>query len=128
MVYVKDYLNYMRRLDIELPGIECLKIEIILKHKRIPFGVFYRPRNSDSICHSLIEDSIHRAIDTGIRDIVVTDDFNYNMFNDIAKLKILNLCQEFSMYQCITEPTHYTENFVSLLDIVLVTNIYSVIF
>ena len=128
MVYVKDNLNYMRRLDIELPGIECLWIEIILKHKRILFGVFYRPPNSDSIYHSLIEDSIHLAIDTGIRDIVVTGDFNYNMFNDTAKLKILNLCQEFSMYQCITEPTHYTENSVSLLDIVLVTNSDSVIF
>ena len=128
MVYVKDNLNYMRRLDIELPGIECLWIEIILKHKRILFGVSYRPPNSDSIYLSLIEDSIHLAIDTGIRDTVVTGDFNYNMFNDIAKLKILNLCQEFSMYQCITEPTHYTENSVSLLDIVLVTNSDSVIF
>ena len=49
------------------------------------------------------------------------------MFNDTAKLKIFNLCQEFSMYQCITESTHYTENSVSLLDIVLVNNSDSVI-
>ena len=42
---------------------------------------------SIQIYHSAVEDSIHLAVDTGIKDIVVTGDFNYNMLNDITKRK-----------------------------------------
>ena len=103
VIYVKESLNYKRRQDLELPGIECIWLEIILQHKRLLFGLFYRPPNSDQIYHSLIEDSIHLAIDSGITDVIVTGDFNYNLMNDVTNRKILSICQQFSMHQYITE-------------------------
>ena len=127
VIYVKESLNYKRRQDLELPGIECIWLEIILQHKRLLFGLFYRPPNSDQIYHSLIEDSIHLAIDSGITDVIVTGDFNYNLMNDVTNRKILSICQQFSMHQYITEPTHFTENSYSLLDIILVSNTNNVI-
>ena len=69
-IYVKDNIIYTRRHDLELPGIECIWNEIILKQKRLLFGLFYRP-NSDQIYHSAVEDSIHLAVHTGIKAIVV---------------------------------------------------------
>ena len=75
----------------------------------------------------MIEDSIHLAIDSGITDVIVTGDFNYNLMNDVTNRKILSICQQFSMHQYITEPTHFTENSYSLLDIILVSNTNSVI-
>ena len=114
------------RHDLELPGIECIWIEVILKQKRLLFGLFFRP-NSDQIYHSAVEDSIHLAVDTGIKDIVVTGDFNYNMLNDITKRKISGICQQFSLVHCINEPTHFTETSSSLIDLVLVSNRNSII-
>ena len=102
LIYVKDNLAFQRRNDLELPGIESIWIEIILKHKHVLFGVFYRPPDSDHIYHSVIEDSINLAIDTGILDVVITGDFNYNMLNDNSKRKISSMCQQFSLQQCIT--------------------------
>ena len=79
MIYIKDSIYYKRRLDLEPNGIECIWIEMALKQKHVLFGLFYRPPVSDSCYLSTIEDSIHLAVDTGISDIIITGDFNYNM-------------------------------------------------
>ena len=92
------------------------------------FGIFYRPPNSSAMHHSSIEYSIHLAVDTRISDIIVTGDLNYNMLSDQTNRKILSLCQQFSLYQCITEPTHFSENSSSLIDIVLTSNKNNVIY
>ena len=67
------------------------------------------------------------AIDTGILDVVITGDFNYNMLNDNSKRKISSMCQQFSLQQCINQPTHFTENSCSLIDLILTSNVDSVI-
>ena len=54
-----------------------------LKHKHVLFGVFYRLPSSDAAYFSAMEDSISLAIDSGISDIIVTGDFNYNMLNPL---------------------------------------------
>ena len=115
------------RKDLEPAGIECIWTEIILRNKHILFGAFYRPPNSSVMYHSTIEDSIHLALDTGIPDVVITGDFNYNLLSDQTNRKISSICQQFSLHQCISEPTHYSENALSLIDIILVSNRNSVI-
>ena len=50
------------------------------------------------------------------------------MLSDQTNRKILSLCQQFSLYQCITEPTHFSETSSSLIDNVLTSNQNSVIF
>ena len=86
------------------------------------FGVFYRPPNSDSTYFSSFEDSFHLATYTFINDIIITGDFNFNSLNAQHSRKIEALCRQISIYQIITEPTHFTENSSSLLDIILVNN------
>ena len=66
MIYVRDSIFYERRKDLEPQGIECIWIECTLKHKRILFGLFYRPPNSHAAYFSLIEDFIYLAVDTGL--------------------------------------------------------------
>ena len=62
------------------------------------------------------------ALDTGIADIIVTGDFNLNILNSPSARKIISLFQQFSLYQSIDQPTHFTENSTSLIDIILVSN------
>ena len=122
ILYVKDNLYYKRRVDLEIAGVENIWIELAENHTRILFGVFYRPPSSDATYFLNIEDSIALAVDTGISDIIVTGDFNLNMLNIRTSRKIESLCIQFSLYQSIDQPTHFTENSSSLIDIVLVSN------
>ena len=123
MIYVKDCLHYKRRADLESRNIESIWIELTNNHKRILFGLFYRPPNSDSNYLSDIEDSKALAVDSpGISDIIITGDFNLNVLNPQTARKIDSVCTQFSLYQSICEPTHFTENSSSLIDILLVNN------
>ena len=85
-------------------------------------GLFYRPPNSDANYYSNIEDSLALAFDTGIADIIVTGDFNFNLLNPQTARKIDSFCTQFSLYQSVEQPTHFTEISHSLIDIILVSN------
>ena len=79
ILYVKDTIVYNRRLDLEPNRLECLWKEIKLSNSRkVLYGVFYRPPNSNAMYTSLIEDSIALAVDTNITDIIIMGDFNLN--------------------------------------------------
>ena len=109
MIYVKDSVFYKRRHDLEPQNLECIWIKIQLKHTLILFGLFYRPPNSDMAYYSSIEDSISLALDTQINNIIVKGDFNLDKLSHHIARKVFELCEQFSLYQTITEPTHYTE-------------------
>ena len=122
MLYVKETIFYKRREDLEIRGLENIWIELANNHKRILFGIFYRPPNSDANYFSNIEDSLALAVDTAISDIIVTGDFNLNILSARASRKIESLCLQFSFFQSIDQPTHFTENSSSLIDLLLVSN------
>ena len=122
MIYVKDTLFYKRRHDLEPINVECIWIEIHLNHTRVLFGLFYRPPEANAAYFSSIEDSISLAMDTQIDNIIVTGDFNLDTLSYNTCRKVSGLCDLFSLYQTITEPTHYTENSSSLIDIILTSD------
>ena len=82
---------------------------------------FYRPPNSDQLYYNSLEDSIHLTIDTGIDDVIITGDLNLNMSNPQSARKVQSLSEQFSLRQCISEPTHFTEHSSLLIDILLLT-------
>ena len=122
LLYVKSGIFYKRRSDLEINGIECIWIEVVLNKKSLLFGPFYRPPNSSADVYSNIEESISLAVDTGTSDIIITGDFNFNVLNSQAKKKIDSLCSQFSLHQLLTDPSHFTEHSSSLLDLILVSN------
>ena len=121
LVYVKNNIHYRRRHDLEILGLENIWIELSFKHKRVLFGLFYRPPNSDQLYYNSLEDSIHLAIDTGIDAVITTGDLYFNMSNPQSARKIQSLSEQFSLHQCISESTHFTEHSSSLIDILLLT-------
>ena len=121
---------FKRRMDLEIRGVESIWIEVIHNHnhKSILYGLFYRPPNSNGQYFTNIEDSISLAIDTGKSNIIVTGNFNFNILNAQARRKIDMLCTQFSLHQPIDQPTHCTEHYSSLIDIILVSNKENLIF
>ena len=101
---------------------ECLWIEVINSRRRILFGLFYRAPNSDANYYNKIEDSVSLAVDTGIKDIVVTGDVNLYYLNNASRRKIDSLCIKFSHNRSISHPTYFTEHSSCLIDIILVNN------
>ena len=63
--------------------------------------------------------SISLALGTQISNIIVTGDFSLNVLNPHTSNKISDICIQFSLYQTITEPTHFTEHSSSLIEIVI---------
>ena len=113
---------------MELNDLECLWLEIKIRtSKRVLIGVFYRPPNSGNNYYSLIEDSIGLARESGIDDIIITGDFNLNTLVDNSGRKINSLSQQFAFEQCISDPTHYTENSSSVIDLLFVSNSNSLV-
>ena len=122
LVYVKDTITARRKQDLEVNDIECVWIELKVKHKPILFGVFYRPPNSNASVLSCIQDSIALAVDTQIKDIVITGDFNLDWFKPAARSKIDNICMQFGLSQLISDPTHITESSQSTIDLFFVSS------
>ena len=128
MIYVKDTIGYFRRHDLEPNGIECIWVELRLqRNKPVLFGVFYRPPSSDAKYFSQIEDSISLAYDTGIKDIIITGDFNLNTCVPNNSKKILDLCQQYSLTQLIKDPTHFTGHSSSIIDLIFTSTPDSVV-
>ena len=87
MLYVKENIYYKRREDLEIRGVENIWIEIANNHRRILFGLFYRPPNSGANYFNDIEDSIALAVDTGIPDIIITGDFSFKLSSSTIQKK-----------------------------------------
>ena len=94
IIYIKEGIRYKRRADLEVRDLENIWIEVANNHKRILFGLFYRPPNANADYFSKIEDSIALAVDTNIKDIIITGDFNFNIINQLSSRKIHSLCTQ----------------------------------
>ena len=68
-----------------------------------------------------MKESIDRACNTSISDIIITGDFNFNMAQNVSN-KMSDLILEYSLTQLISEPTHVTKHSSSILDLILVRN------
>ncbi|MEW8545280.1 MAG: reverse transcriptase family protein, partial [Candidatus Thiodiazotropha sp.] len=121
IIYVRDSLKYKRRSDLEVRGLEVVWVEIQVKCKKVLIGGFYRPPNSNTDYFNLLSESIDRAINTNIVDIIITGDFNYNMLSN-ENNKMIDLMNQYSLKLIIKEATHFTENSSSLIDLILVRN------
>ena len=121
VVYVRDTLTCRRRPDLEIRGLEAVWVEIKSKSKKVLIGGFYRPPNSNAQYFNHINESIDRAYNTNIPDVIILGDFNFNMFHGNNN-KMKELIQVYNMKQLISDPTHFTENSSSLIDLILFRN------
>ena len=90
-------------------------------------GLFYRPPNSISELTDRIESSIDLAVNTGIKDIIITGDFNLNPSVPQALRTLNGIICKYGLTQCIENPTHDTERSSSIIDLILIRNNNSLI-
>ena len=121
VIYVRDTYLYRRRADLEIRDLEAVWMEVTARAKRELIGGFYRPPNSSADYFHLISESIDRALNTNINDIISVGDFNYNRLSN-ENNRIKDLMQLYGLKQLKKEATHYTEHSASLIDLIMVRN------
>ena len=120
----KNNISYKRRHSIEHLGTENIWIELTLTcNQKMLVGLFYRPPNTHAVIDQSIMNYIDIACNTANGTIVILGDSNFNSSIVNSRRKLESLCSQFSLTQYIQEPTHYTENSQSILDLILVINV-----
>ena len=128
VIYVRDTFLCKRRNDLEIRGLEeAVWVEIKIKNKPILVGGFYRPPNSNNAYFNLVSESFDRACNTGINDVIITGDFNFDMHSDAGK-KIKELNNQYNLTQIIREPTNFTERSSSVIDLFILRNPANVLY
>ena len=87
----------------------------------------YRPPNSGSDYWDLIEQTFDNLCDSHT-DLVILGDFNSDLLKPMHANRIQNLTNSYNLHQLIDEPTHYTENSSSLLDLAIVSKPENVVY
>ena len=121
IIYLRDSYYCKRRNDLEIINFEAVWVEVHIKNKTILVGGFYRPINAKVEYYDLVSENVDRACNTQIKDIVLLGDFKCDASKP-QNNRILNLMQQYNFDQLVTEPTHFTENSSSLLDLIFVRN------
>ena len=70
---------------------------------------------------------MEKSKDTKLENILITGDFNENL-NCTQNPKIIDIISDLGMTQIIRDPTHFTENSQTLLDLITVNNVESIDF
>ena len=97
-------------------------MEIIVDHKKLLIGTFFRSPSPYNDVLIAIKNSIGLANDTNIHDILMTGDFNLGILKPSTWSKINHLCQYFGLEQLIKEPTHYTKSSSSAIYLFLTSD------
>jgi hypothetical protein len=116
VVFVRDEINCVTRLDLQVGSVECTWLEIKINNKKYLYGTFNMSPNSGQQIWEELEQSIYLALNSN-HDIIITGDFNINQFGKNTT-KTDNLLAQFSFHQLITEPTYVIECSSSLLYLV----------
>ena len=107
IIYVRQSLVCkLRRTDLEINNLEAVWLKICVRSKEIWIGGFYRPPNSTADYFTILSESIDRAYNTNIPDIVIAGNFNFNMRTN-GNNKIKDLIQNYNLEQLINEDTHF---------------------
>jgi len=127
IVYIRNNVNCVRRLDLEVNDIECVWLELRFKNYKVLDGTFYIPPSSSDAVWNNFSHSIELAINCNFNQLIMVGDFNDNQLNQ-SNLRMSNVLTQFSLHQLITTPTYFTEHSSTLLDLIITDNANGVVY
>ena len=124
-IYLATYLSY-RHVSYH-PDIEMIKAEISVRSDTVTLLGIYRPPSADA---SVI-DSLHLFISNlkpkNLANLIICGDFNIdpNIPSGSLQSTLSQLMLDFNLTQTVSEPTRIGPNSSSTIDLVLLSNHYS---
>ena len=126
VLYIRDDLTYQRRTELEVAGLECIWIEILIPNtKSVLLAAMYKPPdNSKYLDENFLEklDNMLSTITIENKESIITGDLNcdYLLPRDHADIKFSFSSNGFK--QVINEPKRTTQNSKTLIDVIMTTN------
>lgn len=102
------------------PNLEYLALRVKIKKRSFCFGVFYRPPHTNVGDFMSDVDDIVSSLSTTTDEILITGDFNINLFN--LNNPLTTSFESYNLFQVINEPTRITNTTSTLLDPIFVSN------
>ncbi|WAR13947.1 hypothetical protein MAR_004052, partial [Mya arenaria] len=100
-IYLRDGLNYRKRPDLSVFGVECVWI---------PLNTYTDPHNSNNNHWSLLKEGTDKRFSERVDNVIVTCDFNVNILKSPTN-KMSNLIASYNTEQLVSSPTHYTKKY-----------------
>ena len=128
--YIRNCINYRRRLDLENESLELLAIEINKPNSK-PFLVlcWYRPPHSP-VEHFDVFESLLKQAKIDYSDIYIAGDINCNFLQDSRDsytTRLINIMEAYQLTQVISEPTRITRSTSTLIDLFITNNTESIV-
>jgi hypothetical protein len=121
ILHHKDYIKVDRRQDLELPGIECIWVEIRTKPQQTLLNISYRsPLFTDRNYWTLFNQSIGLANDIS-PNLLIVGDLNID-FLSRTPFNVNYVLSVNGLVNVIHESTHFTANSSSSMDHILVSD------
>ena len=125
-IYIKNQLEWKRRDDLENESIECLWLEIFLKHTNsLLVGCYYKPPKTSEYLSKEFNTTFNDTLSSlqkEHKEVIFLGDFNANYLvkRDSKELKAIIEINGFE--QMIKEPTRITETTETLIDLIATNN------
>ena len=126
-IYVKESVTCKRRHDLEINNLECIWVEIKTNGHTLLVAGMYRPPNANQNYWTLISESVDRAKNTNISDIIIVGDLNNDLLTPSKCKHLKDLMTNYGLTQLINEPTNFTEQSSSLIDIIMTSKVNTII-
>ena len=125
-VYIRDDIQWQRRNDLEVNGIEYLWIELLIKRSRsILLGIIYRPPDTskylDKDFEAKCEDMLNMVLSED-KEVIMTGDLNCNYKKKADNKTLKEIIKRNGFEQVIKELTRVTQDTSTLIDVVLTTH------
>ena len=127
--YIRNFINYRRRWNLENESLELLALEINKPNSK-PFLAlcWYRPPHLP-VEHFDVFESLLKQAELGYSDICITGDINCNLLQDSRDsytTRLNNIIAAYQLTQVISEPTRITSNTSTLIDLFITNNTESI--
>ena len=130
MLYIKEHIGAIHRVDLERHDTEILWAEVTLQSKKVFVGVGYRPPGMTSLQIDDFLTSLDNQIEAVMREnpdtLLLLGDFNDRCVHwedrhtdSEMGLKFYDFIKDRNLFQLVDEPTRITDTTDSLLDLII---------
>ena len=121
LIYISNLLKGKRRLDLEVPDLESVWVELCLPSSKFLICCVYRPPNSNEYFWERFQQSIEKAYDES-QQILIAGDLNTDLLEVSYRHSLPRLLTQYNLINVISEPTRISNTRNSLLDVILMNS------
>ena len=127
-IYIKSGISMHKLTSLIDSEVEGLCVEVKIRNRKFLLLGIYIPPNSGVEYWNSIERTFENLNSSPVNDLVILGDFNCNMQTINLPNRTHNLILSYDLCQLVDEPTHFTEQSPTIINLALVNDPANVLF